>query len=235
MVKVVKYGTSSIHYRVKRGERRTIAIEVHPDGVVQVVAPSDANENLIHSKVEKRASWISKQIRFFESAGATKRKPEWVSGETIYYLGRQYRLKLTQGEEQVKMSGKFLQVAVANKKSVLRIQKLVEAWLFQQAKRIFTKRLEIHSSILNREKIKMNKLFVRKIQKRWGSCTKKGNIVLNSELVHASVSCMDYVIIHEICHLKHMNHKAKFWKLLSKHCPDWAKRKKRLESAARNW
>ena len=73
---------------------------------------------------------------------------------------------------------------------------------------------------------------IRKLDKRWGSCTKKGNIVINAELIKAPINCIDYVLIHEICHLKHHDHSTKFWTLLNKYCPDWAVLKQKLENGS---
>lgn len=230
MGKVVSYGKISIAYSVRKSARKTIGIEVHPNASVEVVAPFSASEQLIHSKVEKRAAWITKQIRFFEAGHKAERKQEWVSGEAIYYLGRQYRLKVLSGEdEEVKLAGRFLIVTLANRQNAAQVRAMVDGWMLNQAKLVFPKRVERYSSLLAKEKIRMNKLMIRKIQKRWGSCTKKGNIVLNSELIHSSVLCIDYVIIHEMCHLKHHHHGPKFWSMLAKYCPDWVKRKEKLD------
>lgn len=225
----VSYGTTTIRYSIQRRDRNTIGIEVHPNQNVIVLAPRIADDKLIHAKVEKRAAWITKQIRYFDRNRKGEVKREWVSGENIYYLGRQYRLKILKGDPDVKLKGKYLSVTCADKKDVKQIERLVTNWLKCQAKLKFADRLERHQYILQRERIKMNQLMIRKIRNRWGSCTKKGNIVLNVDLVHAPVNCIDYVIVHEICHLKHHHHGPKFWAMLGKYCADWVKRKSKLE------
>lgn len=226
----IAYGTTTIRYVIQRRDRNTIGIEVHPDQHVIVLAPHRATDKLIHSKVEKRASWITKQIRFFERNRKPEINREWVSGENFYYLGRQYRLKIQKGDPGVKLTGKFLTVTCPDKNDIIQIEKLVTNWLKHQAKLKFADRLERQQYILQREKITMNHLMIRKIQNRWGSCTKKGNIVLNIELIHAPVNCIDYVIIHELCHLKHHNHGPKFWRMLGTYCEDWSKRKNKLNA-----
>jgi predicted metal-dependent hydrolase len=84
--------------------------------------------------------------------------------------------------------------------------------------------------ILERENLMMNSLMIRKLEKRWGSCTAKGNIVVNADLIKAPINCIDYVLIHELCHLKHHDHSNKFWTLLNKYCPDWTVLKNKLEN-----
>ncbi|CAN5747570.1 SprT family zinc-dependent metalloprotease [soil metagenome] len=228
----VSYGNTQIAYSVKRASRKTLAIEVHPDKKVVVVAPFDATAEKIHSKVEKRAAWIAKQLRYFSKGSKPTRKAEWVSGENIYYLGRQYRLKILKGKDDVKLDGGFLKITINDKSNNKRIRALANKWYRDRAKECFAKQILKQDNILFKEKVKINKIQVRQLSKRWGSCTKQGNIILNVDLVKAPVQCIDYVIIHEICHLKHYNHGRKFFLLLEKHCPDWEKRKSKLEGFA---
>jgi len=226
----ISYGTTNIKYSVKRTERKTLAIEVHPDNSVWVIAPINAKEEEIQSRVEKKAPWIAKQQRFFDGRPEKMVTPEWVSGENILYLGRQYRLKIHQGTSDVKLAGKYLNVTVENKEDKSKIAALVNTWYLQHARSKFEERLSLLRPILERENLTMNSLKIRKLNKRWGSCTTKNNIVVNADLIKAPINCIDYVLIHEICHLKHHDHGNKFWSLLSKYCPDWLKTKDKLEN-----
>lgn len=226
----ISYGTTTINYSVKRTERKTLAIEVHPDNSVWVIAPQHTEENEIQSRVEKKASWIAKQQRFFDGRPEKAYEKEWVSGENIFYLGRQYRLKIHVGEPDVKLAGKYLNVTVKNKEDKTKIAALVDTWYLNHARRKFEERMLLLHPILERENLTMNSLMIRKLEKRWGSCTKKGNIVVNAELIKTPINCIDYVLIHEICHLKHHDHSNKFWNLLNKYCPDWVKTKDKLEN-----
>lgn len=207
-----------------------MAIEVHPDNTVWVIAPINAKEEEIQSRVEKKAPWIAKQQRFFDGRPEKMVTPEWVSGENILYLGRQYRLKIHQGTSDVKLAGKYLNVTVENKEDKSKIAALVNTWYLQHARSKFEERLSLLRPILERENLTMNSLKIRKLNKRWGSCTTKNNIVVNADLIKAPINCIDYVLIHEICHLKHHDHGNKFWSLLSKYCPDWLKTKDKLEN-----
>ena len=228
------YGNTKVQYSVKFSNRKTLAIEVHPNGSVIVIAPELTADSDIHKKVEKRAPWITKQLRFFKAYPFNQSEPDWVSGETVYYLGWQYRLKINEGDYAIKLQGKYLHVWTSKKSQTEKVKAIVEAWYYGHARKIFNERITRFKTILDREKIKFNKLYVRSMQKRWGSCTKQGNIVLNSLLVKAPVYCIDYVIVHEICHLKYHNHGPRFWAMLQKHCPEWAKAKERLEAGGWN-
>lgn len=223
------YGTTNIAYSVEFRDRKTMAIEVHPDGRVQVIAPFQTIPEVIQAKVEKRASWIAKQLRFFKGHSSVKYVHEWISGESIYYLGRQYRIKITEGNPSVKLSGKYLLIQVKDKTNKVKIESLVNTWYLEHARSKFQERIELLQPILDKESLILNELKIRKIGKRWGSCTSKRNIILNIELIKVPVHCIDYVLIHEICHLKHHNHGSEFWGMLLKYCPDWAKIKEKLE------
>ncbi len=230
MGNTISYGTTNIKYSVERRNRKTLAIEVHPDNTVWVIAPIDANDEEIQSRVEKKAPWIAKQQRFFNGRPDKVTQPEWVSGENIFYLGRQYRLKIHEGEPDVKLAGKYLNVTVKDKEDKKKIADLVNTWYLQHARRKFEERMALLHPILERENLKMNSLMIRKLDKRWGSCTAKGNIVVNADLIKAPINCIDYVLIHELCHLKHHDHSNKFWTLLNKYCPDWTVLKNKLEN-----
>lgn len=231
----IQYGTTKIPFQLIYRKRKTLSISVTPDKVVTVTAPLSARFEKILQTIEKRAGWICKQIRKFEiyEEKLPTRRLEYVSGETFFYKGRKYRLKVSEGmKNTVSMDGRYLKVTVKNKKDEKQVARRLLKWYRQEAKSIFPERLERYKYILKREKISVNQLMVRRLQKRWGSCTENGNIILNLSLVQAPVQCIDYVIVHEICHLKFLNHGAKFYGLVSRYMEDWEKNKERLQKVA---
>ena len=153
-----------------------------------------------------------------------------MSGETHRYLGRQYRLKVELGEiVSVSLKGAFFDISTPNKADTGSIQTAMEAWYLHHAYPIFEQRLNqsIQSSkpFLGLDRVD---LMVRKMSKRWGSCTPSGRIILNPLLIQAPIQCIEYIIMHELCHLAVLNHGTKFWQLLSKCMPDWEKRRQAL-------
>ncbi|MBO9200608.1 MULTISPECIES: M48 family metallopeptidase [Niastella] len=229
----IEYGTTRIPFVLSYGRRRTLGITVTPDKQVTITAPYDASLEKILEKVGKRAGWISKQIRRFESYEAMllRRKIEFVSGETLYYIGRKYRLKVLEGSpEVISREGRYIKAIVKSKTNQKQLANLIMDWYKREAKIIFQERFERCEYILKREKISFNQLLVRRLEKRWGSCTELGNITLNLSLIQAPVQCIDYVIVHELCHLKHLHHGPKFYGMLSRYMEDWEKRKNRLQT-----
>ena len=201
-----------------RSDRRTLAVSVYPDLRVEAVAPVDADEERVREKLKKRLPWILRQ-----------RSRKYVSGETHCYLGRQYRLKVHQGmDRSVKLKGRFLEVETPDRKDSESIRRQAEAWYQERAKAYFERKLgELFERLRGRD-IPPPRLTVRRMKTRWGSCTSDGHILLNPDLIRAPSHCVEYVIVHELCHLVHPNHGAGFKKLLVNLLPDWERRKKRL-------
>ena len=224
-----QYGTTTISYELNYTKRKTLGINVYPDTTVEVIAPLDADKEIIEEKLLKRAKWIVKQINYFKGLAHNPIIKEYVSGETHYYLGRAYRLKVTEAKEQnVKLIGRFFHIQTPTQHRE-QIKKLLTNWYRKQAVRKFKERLDICYKQMLREEIKYPDLEIRQMAKRWGSCTANGKIILNLALIKTPTYCIDYVIIHELCHLKHHNHSPDFYQLKTKYMPDWEERKKRLE------
>ena len=130
----VQFGETEICFSLKYADRKTLAIHVYPDGKVSVDAPLLADIEKVYGKVKKRAAWILKQQRQFESYPAPLPERRYVSGETHRYLGRQYRLKVIEGlEEAVKMTRGMLLVETHNSEDRLRVQRLVQTWCRSKA------------------------------------------------------------------------------------------------------
>ena len=226
----VFYGSEKIEFQLSRSVRKTLAITVHPDLRVEVVAPLDAGEPAILARVQARARWILRQRRQF-LAWMPKPMPRlYRPGETHRYLGRQYRLKVIAGEaNKVCLKGSFIEVHQPPGQDANVVKRHLTAWYRQRAEARFTqemikalKRLRVHA-------LPEPNLRLLRMPKRWGSCTAKGEILLNPELIKAPGPCIEYVIIHELCHLKHPNHSTAFFRMLDAVLPDWQERKQRLE------
>lgn len=226
----VLFGQIEIAYRVNTGDRKTLAIHVYPDGQVEVDAPMDASNEAIAEKVKKRAAWIFKQQLQFEAYPPALPQRQYVSGETHRYLGRQYRLLVIQGaEDQVKLTHGRLVVETANSDRTEKIKKLLHDWYRLRANAIFAERYAYCVGLVAKLDINHHQGFqLRLMSKRWGSCTRQGHIILNPELIAAPKDCIDYVITHELCHLKVHNHSPAFYRLLGSVMKDWELRRKRL-------
>jgi len=224
------FGREKINLFLSFRKRKTLKISVHPDKRVTIDAPNNMKLDDIFTMARKRAPWILKQKNYFERFQPLPAERNYISGETHYYLGKQYRLKvIKQSNESVKLKGHYFYIYSSDRNNSRKTAMLLNDWYVDHASKIFTKRFELCSQIAEKHKIPPPKLRFRKMLKRWGSCTRNGTITLNYELVKAPVHCIDYVIMHEICHLKIPSHNKQFVTLLSKCMPDWERRKERLE------
>lgn len=228
--RIVTFGQTEISYFVNYCDRKTLAIHVYPDGQVMVDAPMTASNEAIAEKVKKKAAWIFKQQLQFESYPPALPQRRYVSGETHRYLGRQYRLQINQGlVDQVKLVHGRLLVETPTPNNTEKVRMLLQDWYRLRAKAVFAERYELCVRQVAKLDIQHQQGFqLRFMSNRWGSCTAQGNIILNPELIAAPKDCIDYVITHELCHLKERNHSQAFYKLLSAVMKDWELRRKRL-------
>tara|TARA_R110002051_G_scaffold78626_1_gene142209 strand:+ start:16009 stop:16710 length:702 start_codon:yes stop_codon:yes gene_type:complete len=226
----IQYGTQEIFFELQRSGRKTLAIEVHPDSTVHIIAPEDSSIQDIDQKVEKRASWIIKQQQYFEQFLPRTPERQYVSGETHYYLGKSYLLKVSSGSvNQIKLKGGKLQVTCKEEINQEKVKKLLAQWYYQHAEKKFNKlALEAYSKF-KEYNFEMPKIEIRRMSKRWGSCNTIDKIILNPEIIKASSKCIEYVLIHEMCHLVITNHSSKFYNTLTSVMPTWQKWKNKLE------
>lgn len=227
----IQYGTQEIYFELKRSNRKTLAIEVHPDSSVHIIAPENSSIKDIETKVEKRARWILKQQQYFGQFLPRNPKRQYVSGETHLYLGKKYVLKVKRGfNNQVKLKGGKLEVTCKEKTSQELVKNLLAKWYYQHAEKKFnTIALEAYSKFKEFD-FNMPKIEIRRMSKRWGSCNTIDKIVINPEVIKTSSKCIEYVLIHEMTHLVVPNHNKRFYQTLTSIMPDWQKWKNRLEN-----
>lgn len=214
---------------LRRTERTTLGISVLPDGVLELAAPHDARESDIIAKVGKRLRWIVRQRTAFYDMNRGREPLRYESGATHRYLGRQYRLKVKHGQpSSVRLAGGYFHVTTPSGQSA-EVKTALNAWLRVKAVEQFTHRLAKWEPWCAARKLPKPEVRLLRMQKRWGSAHRNGRIYLNPELVKAPSLCVDYVIAHEVCHLKHPHHDRSFFRLLDQVCPNWKGIKARLE------
>jgi predicted metal-dependent hydrolase len=225
----VQYGATQIEYSLSYAPRRTLAISVHPDLRVTVIAPPDTPLPTIEARLLKRAPWILRQQRELETYLPHTPPRQYVSGETHRYLGRQYRLKVIEDSaEWVKLDGGYLIVQAINKSDTAHIQALVDGWYTRQAHRILGERVRALLPRFSRINLPDFRWQVQPLQALWGNCTRAGTITFNLKLMQVPKKYIDYIIVHEMCHLIEHNHSKRFYHLLDHLLPNWKQRKKEL-------
>lgn len=230
MMRNFKYGTQVIHFKLIREDRKTLGITISPDKQIIVKAPKTKSDEDIYEKLRRKASWISRQIKYFDSLPPSVKERQFVSGETHKYLGKQYRLKVIRSDEKkVCLKGGYIRVLIPDVSDKKRIEILLNKWYRKQADKRFRIYLKECYSIIQKYDVPYPDLYIQKMKTRWGSCSINGRITLNINLIKHSSLSIKYVIMHELCHLKYHNHNKDFYQLLKRVMPDWEKRKYKLD------
>ncbi|MGR7921559.1 M48 family metallopeptidase [Zobellella denitrificans] len=234
-IRAFTYGDERIVFeravRPKAGGK--VLIKVHPDCRVVVSAPAQADDGEVLAAVKKRGRWIYEQLRDFRRQLEHIRPRRYLSGESHYYLGKQYLLKVMEapGEVQgVKLLRGKLEVTV-RRRNADKVRQLLADWYRARAKEVFARRLDamLEQALWVTERPPLR---ILTMQTQWGSCSPSGRVTLNPHLVKAPRECIDYVILHELCHLAEHNHSERFYRLMNQVMPKWEKTKARLDGMA---
>lgn len=232
----IVYGNQRIPYAVRTQPKRAIrrvAIHVEADGRVIVDVPPETPSAQIKTAVAKRSRWINQRVSEARLRLAQVLPREYVSGEALLYLGRRYRLKVSIADVEgvsVRLKGGFIEVQIAVWNGAA-IKTALLGWYLERARKVFLSRLEQMTGGLHWvRQVPPIRLKTMKVQ--WGSCSPAGRMTLNPLLVRAPWECIDYVLLHELCHLKEHNHGKRFFRMLDAHMPGWRATKEKLDNLA---
>jgi len=219
--------TTQNSIKIIKKDVKNITLRVKPTLEVILTAPLLTTDEHIEYILKKREDWINKKLEFFKENYKPQTK-EFVSGESFAYLGKNYRLKVIQSDNEcVKLQRGYIQIFIKDKSNLEKKKRLLDDWYHSKAESYFQKVIEKYSPIVN---VDIQNVRVRAMKTRWGSCNSlKGYINLNSELIKKPSDAIEYVVFHELSHLIHPNHSREFWNYLSTYMPDWKRRKERLE------
>jgi predicted metal-dependent hydrolase len=213
--------SGGITYTIERSRRRTMAIIVRRDGSVAAKVPLRTGEEAVKAFMISKAAWIRKHAVRLEAMHIEGQK-SYTDGEIHYYLGRPVPLRITEGQRnKIEFTGDSIVIECKGQWNPALGEQLVDRLYRRLAHDHFGRRL---ASLLERYKsynFKPTSLKVRTTVSRWGSCSAKGSISLSTNLLKKREELIDYVILHELCHLRHRNHGPNFYKLLGEVCPEY--------------
>ena len=231
MTRTVTVDGQEIRYELERKEVKNLNLRVRPDGSVRVSANPSVSEEAVDAFVTRRGGWILNQRRKFAETAVPVPERRYVSGETFYVLGRGLRLLVTKGaSDRVESDGVYLRLEVKNPDDCALKARCVTRYLDGRSREIFGEILEEFYPLVQKYGAPRPVLRLRDMKTRWGSClAEKGVITLNKRLIEAPRNCVEYVIVHELCHLVYPEHSARFYRFLSMFLPDWKDRKMTLD------
>ena len=226
----IQVGDLTITYSLTFADRKSVGITVRPNQQVDVRAPHGSSHEFVTQVVEKHAAWIQRQLqKFAQKPLPSTQEPE---EPTYQFLGRKIALQVENAthstREGVSYEDGKIVVTVKGSHDQARISALLVQWSREQAEHFFLVRM---LALLPRFKglpIQPPQLTVRRMRARWGSCSTNGTITLNLKLIHLDESLIDYIIMHELCHLIEHNHSKHYYALLTRMMPDWKERRQRL-------
>jgi len=227
----IRFGKRIIRFTLKRTKRKkTVAISVGFNEGVKVKLPCRLATKKVYPLIKKKAPWIIKHLNEIKELNYPVIKHEFVSGESFSYLGRHFRLKVKKIEsaEQPKilMNAGYLEATVNNALSKYKQVDGVRSALIKWYKKHAIIRLNDRVSVYARRIGTPRPIvMVRDQVKRWGSCSKTGILRFNWRIIMAPMSIIDYIVVHELCHIKVKNHSADFWKRVSLVIPDYERRR----------
>lgn len=228
----VNYGADKVIFSIERKNVKNVNINIRITGEVVVTAKEEVPLDFIIGFVKRKSSWIVSQSKYYKAYESQLNvKRELVSGETIKYLGKQYRLKVEESEQEyVKHFRGYIFIYVKDKNNYKRKEVLLDKWLEEKFKDLVQQLYNKNYYILKKYNLPKVKINTRKMKTRWGSCSPEmKSILLNKDLIKAPKYCIEYVILHELIHFIYPEHNREFYDFLYVLMPDWKERKKILD------
>ncbi|WP_020007166.1 M48 family metallopeptidase [Salinicoccus albus] len=222
---IIKYGTTEIYYTLYKEKRNDLKITVNLINGVEVHAPADKDEVTLSQLLHKKAAWILQKIEDLNEVKASVQPIEFVSGEKLPYLGRNYRLKVY--NKKVKSTsiqfqqGRFIAEVPEEwpqDKIQFQLERAMIAWYKKHGTNKVVERSKMYQDIMN---VRPKSIKLKSQLKRWGTCTENGDIYLNWQLAMAPVRVIDYVIVHELAHLIELEHNDRFWRIVRNTLPHY--------------
>lgn len=219
--------SKNLEYELVRSKIKNMYILIR-NGKVIVKAPNNISENRIKDFINSKEEWINKKLK--ESEKKSFKEKSYVSGEVFKILGNDYTLNIEYGDFEkasVNLDNGYINIFVSENYETEKIKKLIEKMYYKVALMIVDKSVKMWKSTL---KIAPDVVVIKKLKTAWGKCNSKRKITINPDLMKYDQRVIDYVVLHEFCHLKYMNHSKDFWNMVGKFMPDYKDLKKELKN-----
>ena len=219
--------SKNLEYELVRSKIKNMYILIR-NGKVIVKAPNNISENRIKDFINSKEDWINKKLKEFEKKSFKEKS--YVSGEVFKVLGNDYILNIEYGDFEkasVNLDNGYINICVSENCETVKIKELIEKMYYKIALMIVDKSVKMWKSTL---KIAPDVVVIKKLKTAWGKCNSKRKITINPDLMKYDQRVIDYVVLHEFCHLRYMNHSKDFWNMVGKFMPDYKDLKKELKN-----
>lgn len=220
--------SKNLEYELVRSKIKNMYILIR-NGKVIVKAPNNISENRIKDFINSKEDWINKKLKEFEKKSFKEKS--YVSGEVFKVLGNDYILNIEYGDFEkasVNLDNGYINICVSENCETVKIKELIEKMYYKIALMIVDKSVKMWKSTL---KIAPDVVVIKKLKTAWGKCNSKRKITINPDLMKYDQRVIDYVVLHEFCHLRYMNHSKDFWNMVSKYMPDYKLLRNELKNA----
>jgi predicted metal-dependent hydrolase len=227
--RLAEIGSRRVPYSLRTSARaRHVRLVIRPTGGLEVVVPRGTAPGRIDQVLREKARWITTTLDRVAREAATAAPVPLEDGQALPYAGARIHLSVALGAPagrfRARLHGDTLALTVADAAQET-LRTALEMWYRHQAKEVFAARI----ALCNRDYgFQLGRVAIKEQKSRWGSCSRQGNLNFNWRLLLAPLSVLDYVVVHELCHLKELNHSPRFWRLVAHACPDYAAQRRWL-------
>lgn len=226
----IDYEERIIEFEVQYRKRKTLSIQIDLDSNIKVISPMGITEKRIKDIVKSKGKWINKKLLEFEDINKNKVEKKFEDGDKLLYLGEEYLLRICieknlGNKYKIEIQNGEIKLYLSNYSKDL-IKNILKSWYKQKTEERAKERIKMYQKYFSEVPTKIK---AKEQKRRWASCTSKREILINWRCIMASEEAFDYIIVHEMCHMKHMNHSKDFWNLVEYILPDYKLRKEYLK------
>jgi len=223
----IQLGSEIVSYRFRRARRRSIGLVIDDDGL-RVAAPGHAPVAEVEAFIREKAQWVLRKLAQWRDA---PRPPlvSWSDGAMFALLGTQLIIELVPDRRDICLQDGRLRIGLVPRSEPAALRKRGIAWLKERARTLFAERLALYAAAMG---VPTPALALSSARTQWGMCREDGRVRLNWRLIHLPLRLVDYVVVHELAHLREMNHSPRFWAEVGRLCPDYQEARRELRDCS---
>ena len=232
ITKQIEYNGEKIYFYIQKKKIKNINLKVSMDQTITISIPYRVSLKMAKEFVLSKIDWIKKQQKAYEKSYLKKDSNIFQDGEIFYLLGIPYKLKIISDKNNfINIENNYIEIHVKGKyiEDKKYVKNIYEDYLKEYAKKTYMSLIIKYQKMMEKYKIEIAELEIRKMKTRWGTCIpSKKKIILNFSLIKSPIYCIEYVVLHELAHFKYQNHSKNFYDFINIFMPDWKERKRTL-------